>query len=716
MCLGRGGGRDVRSGVVNAQLGTAVARTDAARIYDCTIRHVRRDPVRNDFTYRTIMWLVDLDRIPRLPLLLRPLAEFRSADHAGDPCVSLRRNVEAYLAQEGIDLRGGRILMLTAARSLGHVFNPLTVYWCHDEGGRLVCIVAEVHNTYGGRHRYLLRHDQAAARETRTAQPAHVDTEKDFYVSPFYPVTGRYRMSLPEPGDDLALSIRYDPPGAAPFSAVLRGHGAPVTIGGIVRHALRQPSPTLLAAARIRAQGIKLYLRGLPVVPRESATVAPTANPANPVNSATPTAQANPAHPANPVAPRLATLFRQLTHTADLPIGLRAWDGSEAGPEGLPRLVLASPRALRRVLWAPNELGLAQAYVTGELDVEGDVAEGIRRLWASVDPTARPPRVLTPRHLASLGAAAFRFGALGPRPAAPASQVRVHGVTHSPARDRAVIAHHYDLSNDFYALLLDESMAYSSAYWREAGPDADPQPTLADAQRAKLDLICRKLRLAPGMRLLDVGCGWGGLLMHAAEHYGVEVLGLTLSRQQASYINAELARRGLGKRASVRIQHFREFSQPGAFDVAASIEMGEHVGAEAYPVYTRMLQTSVKAGGRVLIQQMSRASTAAPGGGPFIESFIAPDMHMRPVAETVAQWEAAGFAVLGTESLREDYVLTIRAWRENLEQAWQKAVDVVGEETARVWRLYLAGGQVAFEQGRMGVEQILAVRGGRVGD
>ena len=684
---------------MNPRAGTIVARANEARIYDCTVRHVRREPVRNDFSYRTVMWLVDLDRIPRLPPLLRPLAEFRSADHAGDPRMSLRRNVEAYLAQEGIKLRGGRIVMLAAARSLGHVFNPLTVYWCHDEGGRLVCIVAEVHNTYGGRHRYLLRPDQATTQ---------AETEKAFYVSPFYPVAGRYRMSLPEPGDDLALSIRYDLPGAAPFSAVLRGHGGPATIGSVLRHALRQPSPTLLAAARIRAQGIKLYLKGLPVVPRASATAAPAVTPANS------TAPATSARPAHPVAARLAKLFRQLTQSADLPIGLRAWDGSEAGPEGLPRLVLASPRALRRVVWAPNELGLAQAYATGELDVEGDLAYGFRRVWASVDPDTRPPRVLTPRNLASLGAAALRFRALGPRPAAPAAQIRVHGATHSLARDRAVIAHHYDLSNDFYALLLDESMAYSSAYWRATDPGGTF--TLADAQRAKLDLICRKLQLAPGMRLLDVGCGWGGLLMHAAEHYGVEALGLTLSRQQASYINAELARRGLGERASVRVQHFREFSQPGAFDAAASIEMGEHVGAEAYPVYTRMLHTSVKPGGRVVIQQMSRASTAAPGGGPFIESFIAPDMHMRPIAETVAQWEAAGFEVLGTESLREDYVRTIHAWREKLEQAWPDAVGLVGEETARVWRLYLAGGQVAFEEGRMGVEQILAIRSCRVGD
>jgi cyclopropane-fatty-acyl-phospholipid synthase len=160
----------------------------------------------------------------------------------------------------------------------------------------------------------------------------------------------------------------------------------------------------------------------------------------------------------------------------------------------------------------------------------------------------------------------------------------------------------------------------------------------------------------------------------------------------------------------VQVRHFREFSTSQAFDAAASIEMGEHVGAPAYPAYTRMLHTSLKPDGRLLIQQMSRAHAAAPGGGPFIESFIAPDMHMRPLAQTADQWRAAGFDVLGTESLREHYVRTVAAWRARLEAAWPAAVGLVGEQTARVWRLYLAGGQVAFEQGRMGVDQILAVK------
>ncbi|HET9171584.1 MAG TPA: DUF1365 domain-containing protein [Actinospica sp.] len=218
-----------------------------ARIYDCTVRHVRREPVRNDFTYRTVMWLVDLDRLPRFRLL----AEFRDADHLSDPR-------HGYLAEHGIDLRGGRVLMLAGSRSFGHVFNPLTVYWCYDADTTLTCVVAEVHNTYGGRHRYLLRTDEAGRAET----------EKEFYVSPFFPVAGHYRMSVPEPDEELNVSIRYEPPDGPPFVAVLRGHGRPATVGTLLRHAVRQPSPTLLAAARIRMQGIKLFLRGLPIVPR----------------------------------------------------------------------------------------------------------------------------------------------------------------------------------------------------------------------------------------------------------------------------------------------------------------------------------------------------------------------------------------------------------------------------------------------------------------
>ncbi|MFE1250783.1 class I SAM-dependent methyltransferase [Streptomyces sp. NPDC058735] len=403
-------------------------------------------------------------------------------------------------------------------------------------------------------------------------------------------------------------------------------------------------------------------------------------------------------------AHRLAALAEDLLG-GPLPVRLRAWDGSETGPDKAPVVVLRSRRALRRLLWQPGELGLAQAYVTGELDVEGDLAEGLRTVWAAQrERGLRPPR-LTPADRARAVAAAARLGVIGPRPAAPASQARLRGGLHSRARDRAAISHHYDLSNDFYALLLDETMAYSCGYWTEPGADAKP----AAAQRAKLELIRRKLALEPGSRLLDIGCGWGSLTLHAAEH-GVRVTAVTLAREQAAHVREQVRERGLTERVEVVCQDYRDI-EGGAFDAVATVEMGEHVGDAEYPAFAAALHRLVRPRGRVLVQQMSRGSSA-PGGGPFIEAYIAPDMHMRPLGETTALLEAAGLEVRHTESLREHYVRTIGAWHRTLEERWDRFVALTGEETARVWRLYLVGAALAFEEGRMGVDQILSVRPG----
>ncbi|WP_313410419.1 cyclopropane-fatty-acyl-phospholipid synthase family protein, partial [Aeromicrobium sp.] len=302
-----------------------------------------------------------------------------------------------------------------------------------------------------------------------------------------------------------------------------------------------------------------------------------------------------------------------------------------------------------------------------------------------------------------------RVGALGAPPAPPASQARVHGRLHSKVRDRAAIRHHYDLSNEFYALILDPHMAYSCAYW--TSDDADY--TLADAQRDKLDLVCRKLGLdrRPGQRLLDVGCGWGSLSLYAAAEYGARVVGVTLSREQKRFVDGRIAELGLGDRVEIRVQDYRDVPDR-AFDAVASLEMGEHVGRRNYPVYARALRDNVVPGGRILVQQMSRTGRH-PGGGPFIESFIAPDMFMRPVGETVALLEEAGLEVRDVHALREHYVRTVDAWYRTFESRWDDAVAMVGDEVARVWRLYLVGGGMAFRDGRMGVDQIVAVRPGR---
>ncbi|MCW2516341.1 MAG: cyclopropane-fatty-acyl-phospholipid synthase [Mycobacterium sp.] len=403
------------------------------------------------------------------------------------------------------------------------------------------------------------------------------------------------------------------------------------------------------------------------------------------------------------VARRLADLIRDGAGV-ELPVRIRAWDGTEAGPTDGPVLVIKNRRALRRLLWAPGEMGLARAYVTGDIDVDGDMADGFRRAWA-MSAKRRPSVSL--RDKASAGFAAARLGAVGPPPKPPASEARLAGRLHTRGRDRAAIAHHYDLSNDFYKLLLDDHMAYSSAYYVDSGTDS--AMSLHDAQSAKLDLVCRKLELKKGQRLLDVGCGWGSMILYAARKFGVHATGITLSAEQRDFITERVTAEGLGSLVEVRLQDYRELSdEPATFDAVSSIEMGEHVGEGNYPTYVSTMLGALKSGSRLLLQQMSRREGTAPGGGPFIESYIAPDMHMRPLWQTIRHLENAGFEIRDVEAMREHYVKTVDHWLETFDTFYDEFVALQGEEVARVWRLYLVGGGLAFEQGRMGVDQILA--------
>lgn len=373
-------------------------------------------------------------------------------------------------------------------------------------------------------------------------------------------------------------------------------------------------------------------------------------------------------------------------------------------------VVVASRRALRHLVWAPGELGAARAFVHGDLRVEGDLHDALAHVWRHLD-AARggtpAGRRIRPGIIARAAVLAVRLGAVGPRPPRPESESALTGDLHSTSRDRAAISHHYDLSNEFYERILDPQLAYSCGYHR-------PGDTLEQAQFAKLELICEKLALQPGMRLLDIGCGWGALALHAAEHHGVAVTGVTLSGEQRDFVLKRAATRGLSDRIDVSLRHYRDIGPtttgPAVFDAVTSIEMGEHVGDAEYRGFAAAVHDHLRPGGRALVQQMSRIHGDHPGGGPFIETYIAPDMHMKPLHRTLEHFAGAGLEVLAVEGMREHYPRTVAGWSANLTAHHDELVALVGIEMVRVWQLYLAGGSLAFEQGRMGVDQILLSR------
>ncbi|MFB8755920.1 class I SAM-dependent methyltransferase [Streptomyces nigra] len=410
-------------------------------------------------------------------------------------------------------------------------------------------------------------------------------------------------------------------------------------------------------------------------------------------------------------AQRLQVLLEQLLGTP-LPVRIRAWDGSQSGPPGAPALVVRNRRAVRRLLYKPGELGLARAWVAGDLDIEGDLYTALDLLaglvWERGDDARGPLEILRDPEARAAVRGLVRIGGLPLPPAPPPDEVRRPRHRHTRRTDKRAISHHYDVGNDFYELVLGPSMVYSCAYW----PAPPPEGTLEDAQRDKLDLVCRKLGLKPGMRLLDVGCGWGSMAVHAAREYGVDVVGVTLSQEQAAYARKRVADGGLTDKVEIRVQDYRDVAD-GPYDAISSIGMAEHVGAERYLEYADVLHRLLKPGGRLLNHQIGRRPQRDESSyqvDEFIDAYVFPDGELQPLGVTVAQLERAGFEVRDVESLREHYALTLRRWVANLEDHWDRAVRLTGPGRARVWRLYMAASALAFERNRIGVNQVLAVR------
>jgi cyclopropane-fatty-acyl-phospholipid synthase len=381
------------------------------------------------------------------------------------------------------------------------------------------------------------------------------------------------------------------------------------------------------------------------------------------------------------------------------PFGLRFWDGTEvpATEPDSPTLTFTTPRALAHVLRAPGELGLGRAYVAGMIEVD-DLEAALRM----VDTFEPPPLTLGQR--AGLAIALIRACGLVVPPPVPAAELRLRGRRHTIARDRQAVRHHYDVGNEFFALFLDRSMTYSCAYWSGGAT------TLEEAQEAKLELVCKKLGLREGERVLDVGCGWGSFVLHAATRHGVNAVGITLSEEQARLARERAREAGVADRVEFRVADYREVSD-GPFDAIASIGMVEHVGEEQIDVYARRLWSLLKPEGRLLNHGIAKLKDFdTRDEGAFSERFVFPDGVPLPLSRVQRALERTDLVVTHVEGLQNDYARTTGSWIESFDAHWDDAVRLAGIERARIWRLYLRAARQGFETGWASVYQVLAHR------
>jgi cyclopropane-fatty-acyl-phospholipid synthase len=401
---------------------------------------------------------------------------------------------------------------------------------------------------------------------------------------------------------------------------------------------------------------------------------------------------------AEPVAGILAGVLG-----ATAPVRVEAFDGSVSGPEEAEVTVhVRSPRALARLASAPGSLGLARAYVTEEIDVEGDLYVALHALAeVTMHSIPRLEQVRLARKLLPY----WREYRVPP----PDLEARPRGLLHSRRRDSSAISHHYDVSNRFYEWVLGPSMTYTCACYPR--PDA----TLEEAQRAKYELVAQKLDLSSGMRLLDVGCGWGGMVMHAAAEHGVRALGVTLSAEQAAWAQAEIARRGLAHLAQVRHLDYRDVPD-GTYDAVSSIGLTEHIGSANLSSYFSAMYAKLRPEGRMLNHCITKPYRERKRHtDPFISRYVFPDGELEPIGLLVSEMNEAGFEIRHEENLREHYALTLRDWGENLERHWEAAVAEVGVGRARVWRLYMAASRLGFEMDNIQLHQVLGVKLGANG-
>lgn len=649
------------------------------RIYDTTVTHARREPLQNRFTYSSSAWLVDLDHLPDHGALAR----FEARDHIGDPDASIRQNVEAFLAEQGIELHGGRIEMLAMPRVAGYCFNPISVHWCHDDHDALAAVVVEVHNTYGDRHAYLVHPDAAGV--------GRVD--KEMYVSPFNDVSGEYRIRVPEPGDSLRLSVTLEREGEEPFVASVTGDAVAATPKEVLRHAWRRPLEPLLTSARIRKQGIGLWGRGLTVQPR-----CPQTHDADDATGRDIDLDRWPDLRPPADGPRTAVasaIARRLLQSACARYGVRLeLPGGQHSAKDLgdqaATLRLRRPDAFYARVGRDGLIGFGEAWMAGDWDAD-DPAEVLTRLAGGM-------ASLVPKPLQRLRSA---YVARHPR------QER-----NTLSGSRSNISRHYDLSNELFAQFLDPTMSYSSALFgsraeRPRWEDLEP------AQTAKTERLLDRLGVGEGTRLLEIGSGWGGLATLAARR-GASVHSITLSAEQKQLANQRLELAGVADRARVELQDYREIS--GTYDAVVSVEMIEAVGVENLPRYFGAIDAALVPGGKAAIQGITMSDErmkATASTYTWVHKYIFPGGQI-PSVEAIEDAAAdTGLGLAEDFAMGPHYAQTLRLWEERFLAAKDEVAALGFDETfRRMWRFYLAYSRAGFASGYLDVRQLLFTKEG----
>ena len=684
-------------------------RRGRASVYDVEIKHLRTDPLRHGFTYPARAWVIDLDEPPRLPRGLGRLAGYRAADHVGRPTASLRANIESVLAAHGIEAGGGRILTMANPRVLGYTFNPLSLHWCHDRTGRLAAVIAEVHNTYGDRHCYVIDPDDAGRAEVA----------KEFYDSPFYPVDGYYRMSLAEPGEQMSVTLTLHREGEKPFVASIRGRRRPDDVG--LWTALRTPLATRAVIFRIKRHGIALWLEGLrpyprPVQPSASRRVMRTLD--RPIAALDPIdAMRWPDVAAQPHRRVRAAVARVLMHRAagNLPIRLILPGGRVLGrgDEHSPAMTLMRPKAFYERVGATGLIGFGEAFMAGDWKA-GDGGAPRSRPAHPASAAERTDPLLPVDDLAEvLAVFAEQMATLIP---SWLQRLRQSVLLRAPgAHDNTVhgartnISHHYDLSNELFQLFLDPSLSYSSALF-DGDPAASGEP-LVEAQHRKINRLLDVAGVTEGSRVLEIGTGWGELAILAAGR-GANVTTITLSKEQAELAEKRIADAGQSERIEVRLQDYREVS--GTFDAIVSVEMIEAVGANHWPEYFGALGALLAPGGRIGLQAITMPHDrmiASMNTYTWILKYIFPGGQIASARAIREQAAAAGLAVTGNFAFGGHYAETLRRWRATFE-ARAAEVGELGFDLVfrRMWSLYLGYSEAGFRSGYLDVNQFTLVQ------